>query len=234
MSGSTSPNPRTRKVALPVGGIVPFSATDWPGRLTLSVFTQGCPLRCVYCHNPSLQGFAPTPYTFESALSLLEERRGLLDGMVISGGEPLSCHALPAAIAAVHAAGFEVGLHTSGYSPKRLAVVLDDPSTRPEWIGFDVKALTRDIPGVAGCTPAVAQRMKESLGLVARAAAENGMGLQLRTTLWHGSPMDNSLAELKELAAGYGHELVLQWARDCDSNGRYHGAGLAEYSAPRP
>ena len=54
MNESTSKKPL---FSLPVAGIIPFSATDWPGQLTITVFTQGCPLRCVYCHNPAQADF---------------------------------------------------------------------------------------------------------------------------------------------------------------------------------
>ena len=226
MSVSTSPSPRTSAAALPIGGIMPFSASDWPGRLVLTVFTQGCPLRCSYCHNPCLQSFGKTGHSWEQALELLAERHGFLDGMVISGGEPLSSPALPAAIAAVHAADFEVGLHTSGYSPQRLAALLEDCHTRPDWIGFDVKGLSRHVPDLVGCSRTIARRMSESLDLVVHAAKCHGMGLQLRTTLWPGSPIEENLPELEELVRSLGHKLVLQWARDCDESGRYHGPGL--------
>lgn len=157
--------------ALPIAGIIPFSATDWPGKLTATVFVQGCPLACVYCHNSALQAFAPQGGAaiastqeiagdgigdrklFRDVMDLLRGRHGLLDGLVISGGEPLSSPALPAAIAAAHAEGFQVGLHTSGYAPARLRKLLADDSTRPEWIGLDVKALPEHLPEVAGVSP---------------------------------------------------------------------------------
>lgn len=122
---------------LPIGGLIPFSASDWPDHLTMTLFLNGCPLRCSYCHNPQLQAFGPGSYIWQEALSLLCSRRGLLDGVVFSGGEPLSAPGLPQAIASAHAAGFKVGLHTSGYLPSRLDKLMAHPETRPEWIGID-------------------------------------------------------------------------------------------------
>lgn len=204
-----------------MAGIIPFSATDWPGRLTVTAFTQGCPLRCSYCHNPALQGFKPGAHDFSEVLDLLRARRGLIDALVISGGEPLACAGLGEAIAATHGIGFAVGLHTSGYAPARLRTLLSDASTRPDWIGFDVKALPEDLPSVAGVSNAVAARMWESLDLVCGAAREHGMGLQLRTTLWPGSVIEQHLAQLQGAVAQRGHELVLQWARGVDDRGVY-------------
>ena len=149
MSASTSAKPTHD---LPVAGIIPFSATDWPGKLTATAFTQGCPLKCVYCHNPSLQEFTSGAHNFAEVLELLDARRGLLDGLVISGGEPTASPGLAEAIAATHQMGFRVGLHTCGYAPNRLAKLLADPATTPDWIGFDVKGLPQDMPSATGCT----------------------------------------------------------------------------------
>jgi len=65
---------------LPVAGIIPFSATDWPGNITITIFTQGCPLRCVYCHNPNLQAFGAGSHDFAEALALAVDRRSRQGG----------------------------------------------------------------------------------------------------------------------------------------------------------
>ncbi|QGU03718.1 anaerobic ribonucleoside-triphosphate reductase activating protein [Corynebacterium comes] len=220
MSASTTAKPTCD---LPIAGIIPFSATDWPGRLTVTAFTQGCPLRCVYCHNPSLQEFRPGAHDFAEVLELLDARRGLLDGLVISGGEPTASHGLAEAIAATHDMGFRVGLHTCGYAPNRLAKLFERPDTTPDWIGLDVKGLPQDMPAVAGCTLPVAQASWRSLDLM----AASGIELQVRTTLWRGSVLEEHLPELKEKVGGYGQELVVQWARDCDADGHYQGQSAA-------
>lgn len=239
VSTLTKPTSKARTRELLLGGIIPFSATDWPNHLTMTVFTRGCPLRCVYCHNPSLQEFAvpegEVAPTFDEAMDTLEARRGLLDGMVISGGEPLSAPGLADAASRIRSAGFGLGLHTSGYAPRRLAALLRDEATRPDWVGFDVKALPEHLPGVTGCTPAVARRMWESLGLLGHAAREFGTAVQLRTTLWSDSIIDRHRDQLREqvrlvfgaLPDGAEPELVIQRARDVDADGVYHGPGRA-------
>ncbi|MEO7496164.1 MAG: anaerobic ribonucleoside-triphosphate reductase activating protein [Massilia sp.] len=134
---------------LQVGGITPFTATDFPGRLALAVFIQGCPWRCGYCHNPHLQPRGPGAHRWEDVIALLERRRGLLDGVVFSGGEPTIDPALAGAMAEVRAMGLQVGLHTACIYPRRLAEVLP----LLDWIGFDIKAPYAEyerITGVAG------------------------------------------------------------------------------------
>ena len=216
---------RPASSSLPIAGVIPFSTCDWPGKLTITAFLQGCPLRCRYCHNPALQplGNGDGHHGFEEVLDLLDARRGLIDALVVSGGEPLAVPGLADAIRRTHAAGFPVGLHTSGYSPARLRRLLADPNTRPDWIGLDVKGLPGDLPAVAGVTSAVAHRMWQSLDIAADTAHSSGMGLQLRTTSWPGSVVKSHLPELKAAARARGCELVVQSARGCDAEGYYRG-----------
>jgi len=135
---------------LRVGGLTPISAADWPGMLAAVVFCQGCPWRCRYCHNPGLipaRGDGDIPWA--DVLAFLRRRRGLLDGVVFSGGEPTAQAELADAMRAVRELGFKIGLHTGGAYPRRLAEVLP----LVDWIGFDAKAPFADyarITGVAG------------------------------------------------------------------------------------
>jgi len=83
-------------------------------------YTQGCPLRCAYCHNPELwESRGPAAISWAEALAWLHRRRGLLDGVVFSGGEPTTQEALGAALAQVRDLGFATALHTAGVYPER-------------------------------------------------------------------------------------------------------------------
>lgn len=117
-----------------LAGLVPFSSVDWPGQLAAVLFIGGCPWRCHYCHNPHLQERS-SQYRWQAVRDWLHSRRGLLDGVVLSGGEPLSEAALPGMIAELKAMGFKVALHSAGIYPQRLAAVLPNL----DWVGFDVK-----------------------------------------------------------------------------------------------
>lgn len=211
---------------LPIAGLIPFSATDWPGKLTATVFTTGCPWACVYCHNPALQDpHGPTTSTLGELLELAASRRGLLDGVVFSGGEPTMHRGLPDAIRAVRATepSLGIGLHTCGYLPGRLRDLVEDSTTRPDWIGLDVKGLTDDLPDVVRCTPAGARRAWQSFDYLAEKARTELLDLQIRTTLWHGGVLEEHLPELTQRVEERGQELVVQWAHDVDENGHYHG-----------
>lgn len=158
-----------------VGGFSPLSTCDWPDELVATVFCQGCPLACRYCHNTDL--IPPGPGVgpgWPEILSTLERRRGLLDGVVFSGGEPTLQKALPEAVAAVRALGFRIGLHTAGPYPERLARLLPDL----DWVGFDVKAPFADYERVTG-VPGSGGRARESLV----ALAGSGVAFEVRTTV---------------------------------------------------
>ena len=120
-----------------VGGITPFTTIDFPGRLAAVIFCQGCPWRCRYCHNRHLlESGEAGQYSWNDTFRWLETRRGLLDGVVFSGGEPLLQKQLPEAIGQIHQNGFEVALHTSGVYPERLSKVLP----LIEWVVLDIKS----------------------------------------------------------------------------------------------
>lgn len=124
-----------------IAGLTPFTSIDYPGKLSAVVFLQGCPWQCVYCHNTWMQPREFHPdyrhSSWDELVKLLSRRRGLLDAVVFSGGEPCLDPALGDAMARVkNEFGMAVGLHTSGAYPRRLAEVID----RVDWVGLDVKA----------------------------------------------------------------------------------------------
>jgi pyruvate formate lyase activating enzyme len=157
-----------------IGGFVPFTTIDYPGCLAAVIFCQGCPWRCRYCHNPHLlPARGANEIAWSQIARRLQERRGLLDAVVFSGGEPTLQAALPDAMRAVKAMGFRVGLHTAGIYPKRLAEVLP----LVDWVGMDIKAPFEDYDALTH-TPGSARRARESLELV----LASGVAHELRTT----------------------------------------------------
>lgn len=120
-----------------IGGVETFSTVDFPGKLAAVVFMQGCPWRCPFCYNAVIQKIGqPTNFLWPKFIEFLETRRGKLDAVVFSGGEPLVQDGLKAAMVEVKKLGFELGLHTGGYRPEHLAEVLPVVN----WVGLDIKA----------------------------------------------------------------------------------------------
>lgn len=161
--------------SLRVGGLSPHSSCDWPGQLVATVFAQGCPWACAYCHNPHL---LPTrgseEIAWEEVLAFLRTRQGLLDGVVFTGGEPTLQDALLGAVADVRELGFLVGLHTGGQFPDRLARVLP----QVDWVGFDLKAPWAAYERVTR-VPGSGAAARESLALI----VSSGVPFEARTTV---------------------------------------------------
>lgn len=188
---------------LRVGGLVRFSNTDWPGRLAAVIFAQGCPWRCGYCQNPHLlPARGVQEEDWPATLAWLATRRGLLDAVVFSGGEPTAQPALGAAIRAVHALGFAIGLHTGGAYPRRLIEIARDV----DWVGLDVKAPLDAYALVTGM-PRSGIAAFASLDLLRKA----GVALEVRTTVHPAlTPPETLVALARELAQAGVVSWVLQ------------------------
>lgn len=107
------------------------------------MFTLGCNFRCGYCHNPefvlpeSVRALRPSCIPEETFFNFLEERRGLLDGVVVTGGEPTIMPDLPQFFRKIKALGFRTKLDTNGNNPTMLRKLLDDELL--DYVAMDVK-----------------------------------------------------------------------------------------------
>ncbi|MCS4484728.1 anaerobic ribonucleoside-triphosphate reductase activating protein [Gleimia sp. 6138-11-ORH1] len=176
---------------LQIAGIQPLSTVDWPGKLVLTVFCQGCPWACVYCQNHQiLDPRTPGQVPWADVLDLLKKRVGLLDGVVFSGGEACRQAApLLSAMQQVKDMGFAVGLHTAGAFPRVLETALN--SNLVDWVGLDIKAPASSYPQVVG--KAGGNRAWESLEILLEGAQRNLSSLfdyEVRLTVFPQMPFD--------------------------------------------
>ncbi len=122
-----------------IGGFQKFSLIDYPEKISAIIFTQGCNFRCPYCHNPEL--VLPEKYSNpipeEEILSFLDSRKGKLDAVVITGGEPLLQKDIFDFIEKVKDMGFLVKLDTNGSMPEVLKEAI---KLGVDYIAMDVKA----------------------------------------------------------------------------------------------
>lgn len=164
------------KDLLRIGGIEKFSIVDWPGKIAAVAFLQGCPWRCPFCYNQSLQDpNGQVQNSWEDLLKLLEHRKGMLDGVIFSGGEPLMQNNLPRAMDIVKEMGYEIGLHSGGYNPEVFKKIIDKVS----WVGFDIKApLNTEAYKKATGNIADIEKVKESLQIL----LSSGVHFECRTT----------------------------------------------------
>ena len=148
---------------LRLGGLTRLSASDYPDKLAAVVFCQGCAWRCTYCHNRHLlPRRSEELISWEEVVKFLERRRGLLDAVVFSGGEPTLQSSLKEAMEKVKSLGYLVGLHTAGIVPRTLERVL--PFV--DWVAMDLKSSWENHEQVTG-TPGSGRRAKESMQIIA-------------------------------------------------------------------
>lgn len=159
---------------LRIGGMNPMTTTDYPGQVAAVLFVQGCGLRCQYCYNGHLtSAVVPGKLSWHSIHDFLVSRQGLLDAVVFSGGEAILQSALIPAVRQVKALGYNVGLHTAGSAPLRLATVLP----MLDWVGFDIKGLSEDYSYITGVD--VGDKCWQSL----RMLLNSGVKYEVRTTV---------------------------------------------------
>lgn len=161
-------------------GLQTLSLVDFPGKVAATVFTGGCNLRCPWCHNARLVT-APEEARERceegEILEVLSSRRGLLDAVVLSGGEPLLHEGLSDFAARVKAMGFAVKLDTNGCFPDRLRRLLESGTI--DYVAMDVKNSPSKYPVTVGVPGFDAACIQESAALL----AEGRTDYEFRTTL---------------------------------------------------
>ena len=180
-------------------GLQKLSMVDYPGKLAATVFTGGCDLRCPFCHNALLvTRLTESPVlTEDEVLEFLKKRQGLLDGVVLSGGEPLLQPGAADFLAMVRQMGFAVKLDTNGFHPQALVEILERGLV--DYVAMDIKNRREkygDTCGIPGLDPAP---VEESLRLL----IGSGVDFELRTTLVRNFHTPEDLAAMGRWVAGF-------------------------------
>ncbi len=149
-----------------LGGLQKMTLLDFPGRVACTVFTVGCNFRCPFCHNSSLvvSPALPEP-SQDDFFAFLRKRQGLLDGVAITGGEPLLHPDMPEFLEKIRALGYAVKLDTNGAFPERLRAILD--AKLADYVAMDVKNSREKYEltaGVTGILPAVERSVELLMG----------------------------------------------------------------------
>lgn len=186
-----------------IGGFLKQSLIDWDGKLAAVVFTKGCNFRCGYCHNPSLVVpellHREPDVSPEEVFAYLSMRRGWLDGVVVTGGEPTLQKDLPDFLERVQALGLRVKLDTNGTHPEVLFELFRKKLVN--FVALDVKHfVTRE--DYARVTPTITAAETEAIRRTLALLREHGeVAREFRTTLIPGVHTSDTARRLSEMFA---------------------------------
>lgn len=161
-----------------IGGFQKFSMIDYPGRVSAIVFTTGCNFRCGYCHNPELvqPNQFPEAIPVEKVLTFLESRKGKLDAVTVTGGEPTIHADLPYFLAKIKQIGYLVKLDSQGTNPKMLKRIIHDKLV--DYLAMDIKGPLNRYEEIANM-PINLGDIKKSINLL----MTSGIPYEFRTTV---------------------------------------------------
>lgn len=160
-------------------GMQKMTLLDYPGKVACTLFTGGCNFRCPFCHNARLvtEIGESDVYDETEILNFLGKRKGLLDGVCVTGGEPLLWERLPEFFARVKEMGFCVKLDTNGSFPSRLREIIDNKLV--DYVAMDIKNCKEKYSETAGTDDFDLAPIEESVALL----KEGRTDYEFRTTV---------------------------------------------------
>lgn len=161
-----------------IQGLQKMTLLDYPGKVACTVFLGGCDFRCPFCHNGELVlSPAPAEMDQEELLAFLKKRQGLLDGVCITGGEPLLRPDLPQLLEAIKALGYPVKLDTNGSHPAALRTLAQQSLV--DYVAMDVKNSPARYPETVGVPELDLGPIRESVAFL----LEGTVDYEFRTTV---------------------------------------------------
>lgn len=183
-------------------GLQKMTVLDFPGRVACIVFTFGCNFRCPFCHNASLvTGSGESDITEEEFFAYLKKRQGILDGVCVTGGEPLLHNDIEDFLRKIKSFGYEIKLDTNGMFPDKLKKVVNEGLV--DYVAMDIKNAPEYYPITVGMEEIDFQKIKESVDFLINDA---NIQYEFRTTVvaeFHTESVFDSIGELIKGAENY-------------------------------
>ena len=179
-----------------IQGLQKLTVLDFPSKVACIVFTAGCSFRCPFCHNATLVKGEGAMVEEEEILSYLKKRQGILDGVVITGGEPTIQKDLKDFIKKVRALGYKVKLDTNGYQPDVLEDLLKEGLL--DYVAMDIKNSKCKYPVTTGLQNMDFSKIERSVALL-----KNGtIPYEFRTTTMDELHSEEDFLEIGKLVEG--------------------------------
>lgn len=191
-------------------GIDKFSLLDYEDKVSCVLFCKPCNFRCPFCHNGTTVLEAETFIPFEDILDYLKSRKGLIDAVVVSGGEPTLMPDLKEKIIKLKELGFLVKLDTNGTNPEIVKDLYE--SKLIDYVAMDIKNSEDRYPLTVGCKCVDIKKIKQSISYL----MSSGIDYEFRTTLVDEFHNEQSIEEMGKLISG-AKKLYLQKFVERDS-----------------
>ncbi len=194
-----------------ISGMQKLTLLDYPGNIACLIFTQGCNFRCPFCHNKDLLGDEnEDSISVDEVFSYLDKRKGVLDGVVISGGEPLLQPDIEEFITKVKNMGYKIKLDTNGSSPTKLKSLIDKGLV--DYIAMDIKNNFTCYNETSGVNCINIENIKRSINIIESSKVEH----EFRTTV---VKQLHNLGKLQEICSYLGTQTkyYIQNYRDCST-----------------
>ena len=163
-----------------IAGLQKMTLLDFPGKVACTVFFQGCNFRCPFCHNSDLlPGQGQPLMDDQELLSFLQKRKGLLDGVCITGGEPTLQPQLLSLMRSIKALGYAIKLDTNGSHPQVLRQLVEAGVV--DYVAMDIKNSREEYPKTAGIKESLLPAVEESI----RYLLSGVVDYEFRTTVAH-------------------------------------------------
>jgi pyruvate formate lyase activating enzyme len=177
-----------------IAGWIKNSFIDFPGTVSTVLFFSGCNLSCPYCHNPAIvQGRSGQSVLLQEVLDFLSKRKGMIEGVVLSGGEPTIHETIVKTAIEIRSLGYKIKLDTNGMLPKKIQEI------KPDYLALDVKTTPENYSAVLKATYTnVRERLVESISIV-KAMKENA---EIRITLAPKIVNDKVIEDIGAMIAG--------------------------------
>lgn len=160
-------------------GLAKLTLLDYPGKMACTVFTGYCNLRCPFCHNPGLVFGEGEEISTEKIISLLKKRKGILEGICITGGEPLLNDDIFEFMYKIKELDYKIKLDTNGCFPEKLKQVLDEGLA--DYVAMDIKNSLEKYSLSTGLKIIDTDKIKRSTSLI----MSSGVDYEFRTTVMH-------------------------------------------------
>jgi len=181
-----------------IAGFQKLTLLDFPGKTAATLFTPGCNFRCPFCHNASLviRTDETEHFTEEEVLSYLKKRKGVLDGICITGGEPLLQKDIAEFMARVKELGYEIKLDTNGSFPEKLRALVESGCV--DYVAMDIKNSKERYAETVGIDGFDTDKVSESVSYLLSGAVD----YEFRTTVVRELHSEEDIEKLAGWIAG--------------------------------